>query len=102
MHKSVYGFQMAQYAVNRVFFRAVHFAWKKPSGGFNVKSSVQKASAIPLNVCYNVNKMPFELIMEAFLKSDFSSGLIKDTFHCFSHDLQRQGHLNSPLVIQIW
>lgn len=44
MHKSVYGFQMAQYAVNRVFFRAVHFAWKKPSGGFNVKSSVQKAS----------------------------------------------------------
>lgn len=67
MHKSVCGFfQMAQYAVNRVIFRAVHFA--SLPGGFNVKSTVQKASVIHLSVCYNMNKMPFELIMEAFLK----------------------------------
>lgn len=69
MHKSVCGFfQMAQYAVNRVIFRAVHFARKSLPGGFNVKSTVQKASVIHLNVCYNMNKMPFELIMESFLK----------------------------------
>jgi len=63
-------------------------------GKVNVKSSVQKASSIPLNVCYNVNKMPLEFIMEAFLKCDFSSGLTKDTFHC--HDLQKAGPFQQP------